>query len=656
MPLDIPNLDTLRWADLIEEARALIPTAAPAWTDHNIHDPGITFIELFAWLAEMQLYQINRVSQRHRLAFARLAGVERCLRRPARVDLRFDGPLPDSVVMPAGTAVRPLDGTDLVFETETAVQLTRSRLQRVTVDDGHAPIDQTQANSTPGVAFLAFGDRAETGASLGLGFDAFHPDEEPGIRIAFDVFDDDLKTSCEGDAIGSSSCDATVDVSAAPVGLVWEYLAADSRWMPLTPVGDGTSALLRSGVVALRTPGDAVRQGRQVWIRARVASGAYDIEPRLRRISLNVLPCVQQQSIGDEILCEAATGLPDQAYQLKERPVLIPPGTASDGAPVAIRVGGEEWTPVASFDESGPGSKAFVFDSEAGRVLFGNGLNGLIPASAQRIVARYRTCAGSKGNVASGLRWAFVSGGVSGVTLMNPAAARGGRDPETAGDLELRAQALLRHPQRGVTLTDLEALARATPDARVARAKAIANCPTPESITVVAVPKVRPGRGGPPRKPSEAFLAAVRRYLQRRRLLCDDIRVVGPMFVEVRVSARLRLVKGASATAVIERARLALDAFLAGERAADGAPAAGPLNPCPTRWPFGRSVFPSEVFAAIDEVEGVDFASGVLLSAEANGTAIGRDASGAIPVPAAGLVYGGPHDLAVDAGSPRRTR
>src|SRR5258708_38115293 len=94
MPLDIPNLDTLRWADLIEEARALIPTAAPAWTDHNIHDPGITFIELFAWLAEMQLYQINRVSQRHRLAIARLAGVERVRLQPARLDLRFHRPFP----------------------------------------------------------------------------------------------------------------------------------------------------------------------------------------------------------------------------------------------------------------------------------------------------------------------------------------------------------------------------------------------------------------------------------------------------------------------------------------------------------------------------------------------------------------------------------
>ena len=87
MPLDIPNLDDRSWAELVEEATALIPRHASRWTDHNVHDPGITFIELFAWLAEMQMYQINRVGERHREVFGRLAGVPRRLRTPARVDV-----------------------------------------------------------------------------------------------------------------------------------------------------------------------------------------------------------------------------------------------------------------------------------------------------------------------------------------------------------------------------------------------------------------------------------------------------------------------------------------------------------------------------------------------------------------------------------------
>ena len=40
--LPLPNLDDRRWADLVEEGRALIPFYAPEWTDHNASDPGIT--------------------------------------------------------------------------------------------------------------------------------------------------------------------------------------------------------------------------------------------------------------------------------------------------------------------------------------------------------------------------------------------------------------------------------------------------------------------------------------------------------------------------------------------------------------------------------------------------------------------------------------
>src|SRR4030095_9132599 len=133
MPLEIPNLDNRRWADLVEEARSLIPRAAPRWTDHNVHDPGMTFIELFAWLAEMQIYQLNRVGQQHREAFGRLAGVRRRPRTPARVEILARGHLTESVRLDGGRQVRPIEGDEMVFETLTEVLLTRSRLLQVIV-------------------------------------------------------------------------------------------------------------------------------------------------------------------------------------------------------------------------------------------------------------------------------------------------------------------------------------------------------------------------------------------------------------------------------------------------------------------------------------------------------------------------------------------
>jgi hypothetical protein len=72
MPLHLPNLDDRAYADLVQEARGIIPTHAPDWTNHNPSDPGITLIELFASLTEMMLYRLNRVTDQNQIAFLRL--------------------------------------------------------------------------------------------------------------------------------------------------------------------------------------------------------------------------------------------------------------------------------------------------------------------------------------------------------------------------------------------------------------------------------------------------------------------------------------------------------------------------------------------------------------------------------------------------------
>jgi hypothetical protein len=72
MPLPLPNLDNRTYNDLLEEARALIPSLYPVWTDHNPTDPGIILIELFAWLTEMIIYHLNRVPDASYIAFLRL--------------------------------------------------------------------------------------------------------------------------------------------------------------------------------------------------------------------------------------------------------------------------------------------------------------------------------------------------------------------------------------------------------------------------------------------------------------------------------------------------------------------------------------------------------------------------------------------------------
>jgi hypothetical protein len=72
MTLPLPRLDDRTYTDLVDEARSLIPTYAPNWTDHNASDPGIALLELFAWLAEMLIYRADQIPEPHVVAFLRL--------------------------------------------------------------------------------------------------------------------------------------------------------------------------------------------------------------------------------------------------------------------------------------------------------------------------------------------------------------------------------------------------------------------------------------------------------------------------------------------------------------------------------------------------------------------------------------------------------
>ena len=72
MSIPQPTLDDRSYAGLLEEARTLIPSLAPQWTNHNPSDPGITLVELFAWLTEMLIYRVNRLPEENTRAYLRL--------------------------------------------------------------------------------------------------------------------------------------------------------------------------------------------------------------------------------------------------------------------------------------------------------------------------------------------------------------------------------------------------------------------------------------------------------------------------------------------------------------------------------------------------------------------------------------------------------
>src|SRR3954464_1398478 len=71
-----PDLFDRRFDDLVEAGRSQLPALAPDWTDYNAHDPGITLMELLAWVTEAQLYSLGHIRRDDRAAYAELMDLE----------------------------------------------------------------------------------------------------------------------------------------------------------------------------------------------------------------------------------------------------------------------------------------------------------------------------------------------------------------------------------------------------------------------------------------------------------------------------------------------------------------------------------------------------------------------------------------------------
>jgi hypothetical protein len=75
LPLTLPNLDDRRYQDLLDEALARVPVYTPEWTNFNKSDPGVTLIEVFAFMTESLLYRANQIPERNRKKFLKLLNV-----------------------------------------------------------------------------------------------------------------------------------------------------------------------------------------------------------------------------------------------------------------------------------------------------------------------------------------------------------------------------------------------------------------------------------------------------------------------------------------------------------------------------------------------------------------------------------------------------
>jgi predicted phage baseplate assembly protein len=611
------QLDDRRFQELVSEARTRISRACPEWTEHNVSDPGITLIELFAWMTEMTIYRLNRVPDKLHVTLLDLLGIRLDGPSAATTSLRFklaDKPTEPILIAGGITEVgtpRTAHDESVIFQVDEDFTIPAMRpaayvLQRhgQVKDVG---IAEGEARPT-GSDQLAFGSPPQVGDALYLGF------EEPLARLLMEV---------EVDA--SQARGAGVNPEDPP--LRWEVSQGDGRWEEAMVLDDLTGGFnYGAGTVELELPARSAVQplsGKRLhWLRCRIddktryggAATTYSHPPEIYSITAAPigarLPATHAARQDREIL-GTSDGTPGQHFPLRHRPVLRP--LVGETLEVQDPESGDwsTWALRDDFVGSTEFDRHFCLDLVSGTVELGPAIRevdggwtqyGTVPPKGAILrFTRYRHGGGRLGNVTTGTL-SVLKRAIAGVdTVSNPEPAKGGVDAEGLEHARERASMEIRSRYRAVTAEDFEFLAgEASP--RVARAVCIPPVNGgPTSLHLL--PRVYPADRlltHAELTPDESLMTEVAEYLDGRRLIGTTLQLKPCRFRGLSVVVNLQASPLADTARVEEDVAHALFTFL------NPLVGGNPGGPGPG-WVFGRALNQGELYGIVHAVPGVEF-------------------------------------------------
>lgn len=261
------------------------------------------------------------------------------------------------------------------------------------------------------------------------------------------------------------------------------------------------------------------------------------------------------------------------------------------------------WTYVDSLASSSPRDLVFTTRLNADgttTIVFGDGVNGIIPQANQLISALYKVSVGIAGNIFANTveEVTFIPGNgnpelLSLLAISNATAAVGGADADSGSQLRKKIKGAIIARKRAVTLQDFEYLANAV--SQVGRTKAVGEIYT--NITLYMQPQddgtITPGIvNGVQTNFWEEIKTRVSSYLDDKIPVGTTVTVQPPTYVPIYLSLSLTINDSYKQSAV----KLAVSKVLLNA----GGVFAYENND------FGRSIPVSKIIATVAQVPGVD--------------------------------------------------
>ena len=645
MAIEVPNLDDRRFQDIVDELKLKIPEYYPAWTNHNVSDPGVALIELFAFMTEMTLFKLNQLPERAMKTLLNTVGFEVFPARAATADLTFFITRPPSnlpgiapVRIPSGTPVGTdgSDGSAVVFETDEELVLHQPVLVRCgpmsatgvigdRIDGNDDIVSSDKTFDPPLVCFDGLAAARQEWNSL---YTELPPEQQRGWRPPRRGFLGDAVYF--GFARPLSGAVVRLTIEATTHGFGGDPDRPPTVWEASTPEGfarckvtDTTAGLNRAGTVDVAIPADHSTaeiddDDELYWLRLRLDPSvcpSYEASPEIDRVSFETIAGVVSAHHAEHhatLVLGLSDGTAGQRFSIG-RPVI------GGERPVRLFVEDQEWTLVDDFRNATEADKFFTLDASTGEIALGPNLfvrradrpqspgavivpdtvqRGHVPPAAAKIEARdFRTGGGVAGNRPAGsirnLRNAVKN--VSTVTNYEPAV--GGADPEPLDRAIERAPIAIRAGDRAVTIGDYERTVRdAAPDIASVTCRAPGTPGGPIRLLVVPTTSVHPRvqRLDDYELPND-LCKRIKAHLEPRRHLGTQLLLTTPFYLGLSVAVRVLGARGVESDVVRDRVIEKLYRFI---NPIDGGEAGKGLG-------FDEVMSSDRIIAALSDIDGV---------------------------------------------------
>lgn len=490
-----------RFEDILKNAKAEIAKIYPAWTDHNTSDPGITVIELMAYLSEVQRYHLNFIRRGHYLRYLKLLGMAPRGAVPSKAYLKLHG----SGDLPAKTLFY---ADELPFE--TSCRCTPDDNEIISLESGNEVL-QNEAD--------ILSERVG-----GFGKAAFYPfGRENSEDVPYPVFRIKTQNAVKAGAVigiyfavGQTERFTAISSFADMPVVIEVSVGGDNAEILL----DETMGFTKSGVMLLKIGGVS-----EDVIVFRVSEGEFPVVPVITSAIMNVIPAYQMKTpayteIFENVHGEFTLGkrpymlmsangsqrteitdyqydngriiLSEDEYSRIEAVFIDPefvgsiePGTADglcdlrlkldipnilpEGLAVYIDEDGGfyKWDVAPDFAGADKFTRCCIYDGETSELVFGNGRKGRPPRGKIYLFG----CAvsmGEDGNVKEGM--VSSTDTLTGISAENILPSVGGSAPQSIDDCFAELRRRVSEPACCITLGDFENAVHTTagvPDKRV---------------------------------------------------------------------------------------------------------------------------------------------------------------------------------------------